>query len=75
MVKKEKGHNDTHRYRCVNLITWHLRAGIASFTLFLSGCETMYSLGGHMKGWRKNAFPIEEIKSKTETGQRLAHLH
>jgi hypothetical protein len=41
MTKKEKGHYDTHRYRCVNLVTGHFWASIASFTLFLSGYETM----------------------------------
>lgn len=35
------------------------RSGIASLTLFLSGYEQVYSLDGHMQGWRKNAFPIE----------------
>lgn len=35
------------------------RSGIASMTLFLSGYEQVYSLDGHMQGWRNNAFPIE----------------
>src|SRR5574337_942555 len=37
------------------------RAGIAGFMLFLSGYDKLYSLEGHMKGWRKNDFPIEVI--------------
>lgn len=37
------------------------RAGIAGFMLFLSGHEKLYSLVGHMKGWRKNSFPLEMI--------------
>lgn len=37
------------------------RSGIASLTLFLSGYEQVYSLDGHMQGWRNNAFPIEVI--------------
>lgn len=36
------------------------RSGIASFTLYLSGYEKIYSLDGHMRGWRKNEFPIEK---------------
>jgi rhodanese-related sulfurtransferase len=35
------------------------RAGMAAFTLRLSGYEKVYSLEGHMKGWRKNEFPRE----------------
>jgi rhodanese-related sulfurtransferase len=37
------------------------RAGIAGFRLFLSGYEKVYSLDGHMKGWRQARFPIEII--------------
>jgi len=37
------------------------RSGIASLMLFLSGYEEVYSLDGHMQGWRNNAFPIEVI--------------
>jgi len=37
------------------------RSGIASLTLFLSGYEQVYSLDGHMQGWRNNAYPIEVI--------------
>lgn len=35
------------------------RSGIASFTLYLSGYEKIYSLDGHMQGWRKSDFPLE----------------
>ena len=35
------------------------RSGIASFTLHLSGYDQIYSLDGHMQGWRKNDFPLE----------------
>lgn len=37
------------------------RAGIAGISLYLSGYEKVYSLEGHMKGWRKNEYPIEII--------------
>jgi rhodanese-related sulfurtransferase len=37
------------------------RAGIAGITLFLSGYDKVYSLEGHMKGWRMHEFPIEII--------------
>jgi len=43
------------------------RSGIASLTLFLSGYEQVYSLDGHMKGWRKSAFPIELISHGSST--------
>ena len=45
------------------------RSGIASLTLFLSGYEQIYSLDGHMQGWRKNAFPIEIISHGSSTNQ------
>jgi rhodanese-related sulfurtransferase len=35
------------------------RAGIAGFTLFLSGYEQVYSLEGHMHTWRSHEYPIE----------------
>jgi rhodanese-related sulfurtransferase len=37
------------------------RAGIAGFSMYLSGYEKVYSLEGDMKGWRTNEFPIEII--------------
>jgi rhodanese-related sulfurtransferase len=37
------------------------RASIAGFSLYLSGYDNVYSLEGHMKGWRTNALPIEVI--------------
>jgi rhodanese-related sulfurtransferase len=37
------------------------RSGLASLTLYLSGYEQIYSLDGHMNGWRANGFPIEFI--------------
>ena len=37
------------------------RSGIAGFSLYLSGYEKVYSLEGHMKGWRKSEFPIEIV--------------
>jgi rhodanese-related sulfurtransferase len=37
------------------------RSGIASLTLFVSGYEQVYSLDGHMRGWRNNEFPIEVV--------------
>ncbi len=39
------------------------RASIAGFALFLSGYDKVYSLEGHMKGWRNNGFPLEIISS------------
>jgi rhodanese-related sulfurtransferase len=35
------------------------RSGIASLSLSLSGYEKIYSLDGHMKGWRANGYPLE----------------
>jgi rhodanese-related sulfurtransferase len=35
------------------------RAGIAGFSLFLSGYEQVYSLEGHMSGWRSHDYPVE----------------
>ena len=43
------------------------RASIAGFALFLSGYDTVYSLEGHMKGWRKNSFPSEIVSHGTPT--------
>jgi rhodanese-related sulfurtransferase len=43
------------------------RAGIAGFSLYLSGYDTVYSLEGHMKGWRKSAFPVELISHGSPT--------
>lgn len=37
------------------------RAGIAGFTLKLSGYEQVYSLEGHMKDWRAKGYPVEII--------------
>jgi rhodanese-related sulfurtransferase len=37
------------------------RAGFAGISLFLSGYDNVYSLEGHMKGWRKSESPIEII--------------
>jgi rhodanese-related sulfurtransferase len=35
------------------------RSGIASLSLSLSGYEKIYSLDGHMKGWRASGYPLE----------------
>lgn len=43
------------------------RAGIAGFSLLLSGYDHVYSLEGHMKGWRKNSFPIEIVSHGSST--------
>src|SRR5208283_856947 len=37
------------------------RAGFASFVLYLYGYEQVYSLEGHMKGWRSHDYPVEKI--------------
>jgi rhodanese-related sulfurtransferase len=37
------------------------RAGIAGFTLKVSGYEQVYSLEGHMKDWRAEGYPVEII--------------
>ncbi len=37
------------------------RAGLAALSLFFSGYEKIYSLEGHMRGWRKADFPLEII--------------
>ena len=39
------------------------RAGIAGFSLYLSGYEQVYSLEGHMKSWRSHEYPVE-IKTR-----------
>ena len=43
------------------------RASIAGFSLYLSGYDTVYSLEGHMKGWRKSSFPIEIVSHGSST--------
>ncbi len=35
------------------------RAGLAGLTLYLSGYDRVYSLQGHMKGWRESGLPVE----------------
>ncbi len=35
------------------------RAGLAGLTLYLSGYDRVYSLAGHMKGWRESGLPVE----------------
>ncbi len=35
------------------------RAGLAGLTLYLSGYDRVYSLEGHMKGWRESGLPVE----------------
>jgi len=37
------------------------RAGIAYWSLSLSGYRNIYSLEGHMKGWRAGLFPVETM--------------
>jgi rhodanese-related sulfurtransferase len=36
------------------------RAGLAGLSLYLQGYERVYSLEGHMEGWRANGLPIEK---------------
>jgi len=36
------------------------RAGLAGISLFMRGYDAVYSLEGHMKGWRENEFPLEK---------------
>jgi rhodanese-related sulfurtransferase len=36
------------------------RAGLAGLSLYLQGYEQVYSLEGHMQGWRAKGLPIEE---------------
>jgi rhodanese-related sulfurtransferase len=36
------------------------RAGLAGLTLYLHGYDQVYSLEGHMQGWRANGLPIEK---------------
>jgi rhodanese-related sulfurtransferase len=38
------------------------RAGIAAAVLSVAGYGRVYSLEGHMKNWRANAFPLEIVK-------------
>lgn len=35
------------------------RAGVAWLSLYMHGYERLYSLEGHMKGWRTNGLPVE----------------
>jgi rhodanese-related sulfurtransferase len=35
------------------------RAGLAGLLLYLHGYEQVFSLEGHMKGWREKGLPIE----------------
>ena len=35
------------------------RAGLASLALHLHGYDRLFSLEGHMKGWRESGFPVE----------------
>ncbi len=37
------------------------RSGIAAMLLYLAGYRNVFSLDGHMKGWRGNGFPIETV--------------
>ena len=36
------------------------RAGLAGISLYFQGFEKVYSLDGHMKGWRESGLPIEK---------------
>lgn len=36
------------------------RAGFAGLSLYLQGYKQVYSLDGHMQGWRANGLPIEK---------------
>jgi rhodanese-related sulfurtransferase len=37
------------------------RAGLAGISLYFQGFEKVYSLEGHMKGWRESGLPVEKI--------------
>jgi rhodanese-related sulfurtransferase len=36
------------------------RAGLAGINLYFQGFEKVYSLEGHMKGWRESGLPVEK---------------
>jgi rhodanese-related sulfurtransferase len=36
------------------------RAGLAGISLYFQGFEKVYSLEGHMKGWRESGLPVEK---------------
>jgi rhodanese-related sulfurtransferase len=36
------------------------RAGLAGISLYFQGYEKVYSLEGHMKGWRESGLPVEK---------------
>jgi rhodanese-related sulfurtransferase len=36
------------------------RAGLAGINLYFQGYEKVYSLEGHMKGWRESGLPVEK---------------
>ncbi len=56
-----KGMNTQPGERIVIYCEHGPRAGLAYWSLSLSGYRNIYSLEGHMKGWRENQFPIETI--------------
>src|SRR6185369_2277834 len=39
------------------------RAGLAGISLYFQGFEKVYSLDGHMKGWRESGLPVERTPS------------
>jgi len=36
------------------------RAGLAGVSLYFQGYDKVYSLEGHMKGWRESGLPVEK---------------
>ena len=36
------------------------RAGLAGLSLYLHGYDQLFSLDGHMQGWRANGLPVEK---------------
>jgi len=36
------------------------RAGLAGISLYFQGYDRVYSLEGHMKGWRESGLPVEK---------------
>jgi rhodanese-related sulfurtransferase len=56
---KQTGHS---RHEEIVLYCEHgPRAGLAGLTLYLSGYDRVYSLEGHMKGWRASGSPVEKM--------------
>jgi len=46
------------------------RAGLAGISLYFHDFEKVYSLAGHMQGWRKSGLPVEVGTRQGEAGAK-----